>query len=256
MKLTVIGSRSDGNAYVLQNADEAILLEAGLPFKKTLEALDYQLSKVVGCLVSHEHQDHANHVAEYLDNGVRVLASKGTAKGILERWVPQNSMRVPEAVPYNADGSFAQFTLGGFTIVPFDTIHSTEEPTGFYIHHADIGTMMFATDTGYLPRPFAGLNNLMIEANYDPESLMERYIAGKISERRYNHTAQGHMSIETTIEALQANDLSKVNNIILLHLSEEHASPERFKEMVYQATGKTVYVARPGLEIEFNATPF
>ena len=38
MKLTVIGSRSDGNAYVLQNADEALLLEAGLPFKKTLEA--------------------------------------------------------------------------------------------------------------------------------------------------------------------------------------------------------------------------
>lgn len=256
MKLTIIGSRSDGNAYVLQNADEALLLEAGLPFKKTLEALDYQLSKVAGCLVSHEHQDHANHVAEYLDNGIRVLASRGTAKGMMERWIPKSAAHAPEVVPYNEDGSFAQFTLGGFTIVPFNTIHSTEEPTGFYIHHADIGTMMFATDTGYLPRPFAGLNNLMIEANYAPEALEERYLAGKISERRYNHTAQGHMSIKTTLEALRANDLSKVNNIILLHLSEEHADPERFKEMVYQATGKAVYVAQPGLEIEFNATPF
>lgn len=256
MKLTVIGSRSDGNAYVLQNAGEALLLEAGLPFKKTLEALDYRIDNVMGCLVSHEHQDHANHVAEYLDNGIRVLASRGTTKGMIERWIPKKAMRLPEVVPYNEDGSFAQFSLGGFTIVPFDTIHSTSEPTGFYIHHADIGAMMFATDTGYLPRPFAGLNNLMIEANYDSGLLYERYLAGKISERRFNHTLQGHMCVDTTIEALQANDLSRVNNIILLHLSAEHADPERFKAMVSQATGKTVYVAEPGLEIEFNKTPF
>lgn len=256
MKLTVIGSRSDSNAYVLQNAGEALLLEAGLPFKKTLEALDYQLHKVVGCLVSHEHQDHANHVAEYLDNGIRVLASKGTTKGMIERWIPKRVTRLPEVVPYNENGSFAQFSLGGFTVVPFDTIHSTEEPTGFYIHHRDIGTMMFATDTGYLPRPFAGLNNLMIEANYDADLLQSRRLAGKISERRYTHTLNGHMCIDTTIEALRANDLSRVNNIILLHLSEDHADPERFKELVHQATGKTVYVAQPGLNIDFNATPF
>lgn len=255
MKLTIIGSRSDGNAYVLQNAGEALLLEAGLPFNKTLEALDYRIDKVVGCLVSHEHQDHANHVAEYLDNGIRVLASQGTTKGMIERWIPKKVMHAPEVLPYE-DGTYAQFALGGFTVVPFDTIHSTEEPTGFYIHHADIGTMMFATDTGYLPRPFAGLNNLMIEANYDSEILEERYLAGKITERRFNHTLQGHMCIDTTIEALRANDLSRVNNIILLHLSAEHADPKRFQAMVRQATGKTVYVAEPGLEIEFNKTPF
>lgn len=256
MKLTVIGSRSDGNAYVLQNAGEALLLEAGLPFNKTLEALDYRIDKVVGCLVSHEHQDHANHVAEYLDNGIRVLASQGTTKGMIERWIPEKVKHAPEVLPYNEDGTFAQFVLAGFTVVPFDTIHSTEEPTGFYIHHAEIGTMMFATDTCYLPRPFAGLNNLMIEANYDSEILEERYLAGKITERRFNHTLQGHMCIDTTIEALRANDLSRVNNIILLHLSEDNADPKRFQTMVQQATGKTVYVAEPGLEIEFNKTPF
>lgn len=256
MKLTVIGSRSDGNAYVLQNKSEALLLEAGLPFKKTLEALDYQLEKVVGCLVSHEHQDHAMHIAEYLNNGVRVLASRGTTEAMQERWLQKKVMRTPEIVPYTTDGSFAQFHLGGFTIVPFETIHDTKEPTGFYIHHAEIGSMVFATDTGYLPRPFAGLNNLMIEANYDPEVLLQRRWSGKLSKDRYEHTLQGHMSIDTTLEALRANDLSRVNNIILLHLSADNADPERFKEAVHQATGKTVYVASPGLEIDFNATPF
>lgn len=33
MELTVIGSSSEGNSYVLQNAGEALLLEAGKPFK-------------------------------------------------------------------------------------------------------------------------------------------------------------------------------------------------------------------------------
>lgn len=256
MKLNVIGSRSDGNAYVLQNAGEALLLEAGLPFKKTLEALDYRLDKVVGCLVSHEHLDHAKHVSEYLENGVRVIASRGTTQGMIERWIPKQVARTPEVVPYNEDGTFAQFALGHFSIVPFDTIHSTTEPTGFYIHHPEMGTIAFATDTGYLPRPFAGLNNLMIEANYDLDQLQKRYMAGRISEKRYNHVLEGHMCIDTTIQALQANDLTKVNNIILLHLSQDHADPEDFQRRVHEATGKTVYVAQPGLEIRFNATPF
>lgn len=39
MELTVLGSSSEGNAYVLQNAGEALLLEAGIPFKKVLAAL-------------------------------------------------------------------------------------------------------------------------------------------------------------------------------------------------------------------------
>lgn len=254
MKLTVIGSRSDGNAYVLQNADEALLLECGLPFAKTLEALDYQIRKVVGCLVSHEHQDHAAYVSDYLGNGIKVYASRGTAQGMIERHC--KCARRPQEVPYNEDGSFAQFALGGFTIVPFDTIHSTAEPTGFYIHHPETGAMVFATDTGYLPRPFAGLSNVMIEANYDRELLDARYWSGEISQRRYRHVRNGHMCIDTAIEALQANDLSRVNNIILLHLSEEHANPEDFRRRVAEATGKTVYVACPGLEIEFNATPF
>lgn len=254
MRLTVIGSKSDGNAYVLQNADEALLLECGLPFAKTLTALDYQLTKVVGCLVSHEHQDHAEHVDGYLCNGIEVYASKGTTQGIIERFC--RTPRIPKEIPYNPDGTYRQFALGGFTIVPFKTIHSTEEPTGFYIHHREIGSMVFATDTAYLPQPFAGLCNVMIEANYDRDRLDARYWNGDISQRRYSHTRNGHMCIDTTIEALQANDLSKVNNIILLHLSEEHADPDDFQKRVQEATGKTTYVARPGLEIDFNATPF
>ena len=254
MELQVIGSRSDGNAYVLQNDREALLLEAGLPFKKTLEALDYKLDKVVGCLISHDHKDHAEKVTEYLNNGIRVFASRGTNEGLLEKYI--QGRRRPEDVPYTAEGDYAQFALGGFRIIPFATIHSTKEPTGFFIHHPETGSFIFATDTGYLPRRFAGLSNIMIEANYDPETLRERYFAGEVTQRQLNHVRQGHMSIETTIEALQANDTTRVMNIVLLHLSQENADPEDFQERVHAATGLPVYIAEPGLRIPFNKAPF
>ena len=78
MELTVLGSSSEGNAYVLQNAGEALLLEAGIPFKKVLAALGNNVKKIVGCLITHEHGDHAGRINEVLNYVVPVYASKGT----------------------------------------------------------------------------------------------------------------------------------------------------------------------------------
>ena len=78
MELTVLGSSSEGNAYVLQNAGEALLLEAGIPFKKVLAALSNNVKKIVGCLITHEHGDHAGRINEVLNYVVPVYASKGT----------------------------------------------------------------------------------------------------------------------------------------------------------------------------------
>jgi hypothetical protein len=54
MELTVLGSSSEGNAYVLQRG-RSLLLEAGIPFKKVLAALGNNVKKIVGCLITHEH---------------------------------------------------------------------------------------------------------------------------------------------------------------------------------------------------------
>ena len=59
MKLKVLGSNSLGNCYILENKDEALILEAGIKLVNVKKALNYNISKIVGCLVSHEHNDHA-----------------------------------------------------------------------------------------------------------------------------------------------------------------------------------------------------
>lgn len=56
MLLKCNGSGSSGNGYTLiSEAGEILLLECGVPVKEMLKSINYQTSKVVGCLISHEH---------------------------------------------------------------------------------------------------------------------------------------------------------------------------------------------------------
>lgn len=66
MKLKVIGSSSKGNGYALIADDEILLIEAGCKLIEVKKAIDWQIGKVVGCLVSHRHGDHAAHIKEYM----------------------------------------------------------------------------------------------------------------------------------------------------------------------------------------------
>lgn len=50
-----INTGSSGNGYALISGEDVLLLECGVPAKEMLKAIDYRTSKVVGCLLSHEH---------------------------------------------------------------------------------------------------------------------------------------------------------------------------------------------------------
>lgn len=252
MTLTVIDSGSDGNAYVLQNAGEAILLEAGVSFKKVLPVLGYDVGKVKGVLISHEHGDHAGHIGEVLAYGLPVFASKGTIEGA-QRYNKSNYQ--PITLKEYGDG-YMSFLLGGFTIIPFNTQHDANQPTGFYIWHKETGGVLFATDTYYLHNRFAGLSNVLIECNYSQERLEENLIAGLIDAERYRRTRKSHLSYETCLQMLQANDLSAVNNIVLIHVSKDNGNAYDFREGIAKETGKAVSVATPNLTINLNKTPF
>ncbi|HCB45364.1 MAG TPA: MBL fold hydrolase, partial [Algoriphagus sp.] len=59
MKLIVLGSSSAGNCYILQdNQGNSLILEAGVRIKEIKKALDFDISGIQGCLISHRHGDH------------------------------------------------------------------------------------------------------------------------------------------------------------------------------------------------------
>ena len=53
--LKILSSGSHGNSYILECDNEQLLIELGISWKDILKGLDYNLTKVRACLVSHQH---------------------------------------------------------------------------------------------------------------------------------------------------------------------------------------------------------
>lgn len=245
MKLKVIGTGSRGNAYLLENEQEALLIECGVSIMDIKKAVDFKVNKISGCIVTHEHNDHAKSIKEVLETGIPVYATKGTFEG--KRMDPSRWARAYDIMQRD------EFQVGTFKVISFPINHDVNEPCGFLIYHPDCGVTLFLTDTYYSNFTFKGLNNIIVEANYDTE-----IIDTKLGDKKFlrDRIYKSHMSLETCMDFLKANDLKSVNNIVLVHLSDSNSHEVNFAKKVAAMTGKTVSVASDGMEISFTKTPF
>jgi len=246
MELHVINSNSQGNSYILENNQEALLIECGVRFEKIKQALRFNYRKVVGCLVTHDHGDHSTAIADVQKAGIKVFASRGThtALGTVDH---HRSVIVKGG---------QEIRVGGFRVIPFDVKHDAAEPLGFLLNHSETGTVLFLTDSYYSEYNFSNLNNVIIEANYCQKILDQRVLDGENPKFLRDRVITSHMSLETCKGVLRANDLSAVNNIVLIHLSDNNSNAPKFKKEIEEVTGKPVWVATPGLRIPFNKKPF
>ena len=251
MILKVISSSSKGNCYLLENDNETLIIECGVRFDVIQRALKFNLKKVVAALITHEHLDHCKGVKTVVSKGINVYATPGTHKGINAALKFAKHHRQIDIHPQ------ARSTrIGRFSVIAFDVKHDALQPCGFLINHEETGTVLFLTDTYYSGYTFRNVNNMIVEANYCQKILDERMANNESPDFLRNRIFQSHMSLATCKELLQANDLRQVNNIVLIHLSDSNSDAERFKREVTEVTGKTVHVAKPGLEIEFAKYPF
>lgn len=253
MKLKVVGSSSAGNGYILDAGDEALLLEAGVPFIDTKKALGFQIAKAVACLITHEHKDHAGRIEEVMACAVPCYCSEGTAGAIQYK-----SRRRPGILQ---EGKLYEF--GKFLVQPFGVVHDAAQPFGYYIAHPDLGShgesLLFATDTAYLKHTFTGLHTVLIEANYSLPLLAEGTKSGRIPAAVRDRIIKSHMSLEHAVQTLQANDLSRLHNVVLIHLSSDNSNAADFKayaERNIRVAGADFHIAQPGLEISLNDLPF
>lgn len=247
MILHVIDSGSRANSYVLKSegvGGASLILEAGVKWSSVLGVLDYNIGRLSGCLVTHEHGDHARHAAEYCTkHRVRLYASSGTlsALGISG-----------EGFTHPVEKNRKYALGGGFSVIPFGTYHDATEPFGYLIHHPEMGTLLFATDT-YLVKPqFKALNHILLECNYSEEILYRRAWEDESVSLRLKRLRESHLSLETALKTLERNDLTKVQEIVLIHLSWDNSDAEQFKTAVQRATGIPTYIAESGLKIRLN----
>jgi phosphoribosyl 1,2-cyclic phosphodiesterase len=241
MKLRVIASSSAGNGYLFETKGDALVVEAGVKFIETKKLLDFNVSKISGLLLSHEHGDHSGFAGEYVKAGIKTYSSQECLDSLN---IKRNAIAMQPKQLYK---------IGSFKVMAFDVVHDVK-CFGFLIDHPESGKFVFITDTHYSPVKFTGLNNIIIEANYSEEIIWSRLQAGTLNPMQYARVRNSHMSLETAIKLLQANDLTDVNNIVLIHLSDGNSDEKGFVRKVSALTGKSVYAAKKGLEVDFNKT--
>ena len=237
IEIKALASSSKGNCYRVTDGKTQLLLECGIPFKEIQKGLGFKVSEIAGCLISHEHQDHCKAVAEIIRAGIETYMSFGTIELLELKEKGLCGHRV------NVLKSKRQLTIGTWTVLPFDVSHDSVEPLGFLLSNQVGEKLLYATDTYYIKYRFQGLTHIMLEVNYSLDILRSNVESGTVDHVLKNRTLRSHMNLENAKELLKANDLSKVQQIWLLHLSEKNSDEKRFKREIMELTGKPTFIA-------------
>lgn len=244
MILQVLGSSSAGNGYILDTGTHALLIEAGVGISEIKKAVNFDIARIDACLITHEHGDHAAHAKSVAALQIPVYGSAGTleAAGL--------------ANDYNATKmeAYKWYRAGEFSVLPIPVNHDAAEPFGYYIHHRDMGNLLFLTDfcmpkDERLPEGLE-IDNLLIECNYSKAILDENTLSGKISVQRRNRVIQSHCSLEDC-KAIIGAEIQEgwTRNIVLLHLSGDNSDVSQFQSEIAQITSTPILIARKGLKI-------
>lgn len=224
MVIKVLGASSKGNCYLLEDKDECLILDAGISFKEVKKTINFNVSKIVGVLVTHVHGDHAKYVKDYESVGIKVIK------------------------PYEDDIETIT-TLGKFRIQTFALQHDVP-CFGFYIKWDD-ERLIYATDTEYIKYKFNDINHIIVECNYSYELLQDNYHKS-LKER----VMISHMELLTCKEFIKVNKSKALRSVTLIHLSDSNSDEALFKREVEQLVNCPVYIASAGLNISLDREPF
>lgn len=232
MQIKVLASSSKGNCVFISDNKTSLLLDCGLSIQEIKQKLNFGLSQVQACLLSHYHQDHARAAKDIVKAGIDLYASPATVEAL-----KLAGHRVKVVKPME------RFEVGTWKVLAFDAVHDIET-LGFLLSNPP-GKALYLVDSAYCKYRFIGLTHILIGCNYSLDILRENVLNGVLPVELKNRIIRSHMSLETLKDMLRANDLNKVEVIYLLHLSDSNSDVELFKKEIRALTGKPVYIA-PG----------
>lgn len=238
MEIEVLGTGSSGNCYKVKIGKATLLLECGLPYKVIQKKLNFKISEIDACLVTHEHMDHAKAVKDLLKAGVDCYMTKGTAEALKVKGHRLNTFKKDD----KGQGYCWKF-FSDIQILPFEAVHDVKEPVSYFIKTKNNDeTLVFVTDTAYLKYKIPECDCLMIECNYVKARLDENVRLGKINTSLRNRIVKNHLSLESLVEALRTASLDRCRKIYLLHLSDGNSDEKLIKRTIQERTGIEVVV--------------
>ncbi|MCD8195924.1 MAG: MBL fold metallo-hydrolase [Lachnospiraceae bacterium] len=239
MEIKVLASGSTGNCYLVSDGESPILLDAGIPIKRIRAGCDFRLTSISGCLVTHYHGDHSKAVKDLLAASVKVYmpAQEIAALGL----PPHHRLHeLPSKGP--EPRTYETLHIGSFLVVPFRVEHDTPEPVGYLLRGKTGEKLLYFTDTFFVRYRFFGVTHIIGEVNYDRDTMWEKVDSGETPAARAKRLFSSHMSLDNFLDFLRANDTSKLQQVYICHMSDDHGNEAETREVVQRLTGAEVYI--------------
>ena len=194
---------------------------------------------VDGILVTHEHSDHSNGLAQLSrDWKCPAYLTEPTHREILKMYEPGPKARIERTV-YIRPG--IKFAIGDIEITAFTIPHDAADPVG-YCFSANGKKVAIVTDLGYMPElvkhHLRECDLLILESNHDLEMLKVGPYPWYIKQRVMSRT--GHLSNDTVSEFLgdpEGFD-ARSRYLVLAHLSESNNNPDVARICAEEALGR------------------
>ncbi len=222
LEITTLFSGSSGNAVLLDNGQDALLIDSGVSGKRLAASFSMdERSRLRAILVTHEHMDHVSGLGVAARKfSVPVYATEGTLSHL-----PNSVGILPQAVAISPD---EPFSVGSITVTPFSIPHDAASPVGYRFSDGE-SEAAIATDLGYmnrrLLRNLLGCHTVLLESNHDLHMLetgpYPPYLKARIKGEF------GHLSNRSA--AISAIFLAEygTKKLLLGHLSQENNTPKK-----------------------------
>lgn len=244
IEIVSVGSSSSGNSYIIMTEGRTVLVDAGLPAKRIIGALEHlgtDPADVDAVLITHEHVDHVKSVRAISRKCCNAFfyASRGTVESADSfRHVPQERvilLSAGEIVRLDNDDDME--------IAAFPLSHDAAEPLGFTVT-AGGEKLAVVTDTGMVSEEiYAAISDadkLVFEANHDVDMLMFGDYPYPVKVRIKSE--KGHLSndyagqvLASVLSDRKADGAQGPLHIMLAHLSFHNNAPLFARQTVEDA---------------------
>ncbi len=238
VQLASLNSGSNANCYYIGNANDAVLVDAGLSCRETerrMKQLNLSFDKIRALFVSHEHGDHIS--------GVPGIAKKYR----LPVYITEGTLRngklplEPSLVRYFKHGKAV--SIGELAVTPFRKSHDAADPHSFMISYNGVNTGVI-TDVGYACKRvisyFSQCHAVFLESNYCEEMLENGNYPYHLKKRISSD--EGHLGNAQALELFREYRSRELKLLILSHLSKNNNDPKKVEKLFAPHAGKVKVV--------------
>jgi phosphoribosyl 1,2-cyclic phosphodiesterase len=243
MRVTVLGSGSNGNATLVDADDARILIDAGFSgrdLERRMAEADVDPASINAIVITHDHGDHTR--------GMGVLARRF---GLPLYLTPRTRVACEPLLNGSEDvreyHSSQTVRIGALEVRPFLTVHDAADPVAVTVCDTRTGARLgIATDLG---RPtaavraeLAGCHMLVLEANHDDALLWSGPYPWSVKQRIAS--SHGHLSNRAAAQLARELHHNGLEFIVLAHLSEHCNNASLAADVIGLALERVRYQGR------------